>query len=104
MSEATMPEANAPEPTLNEMPEADAAKLRELGAKLDQANIKRIGSYHFAMVMGALTLWGAAEAWAQVTGWTIARRFDPAGSASMNTSVKRSRPARSGRSFRIAEQ
>jgi len=24
------------------------------------------------MVMGALTLWGAAEAWAQVTGWAIA--------------------------------
>ena len=73
MSEATMSEAHAPEPTLNEMPEADAAKLRELGAKLDQANIKRIGSYHFAMGMGALTLWGAAEAWAQVTGWTIAQ-------------------------------
>ena len=50
----------------------DPAALREFAAKLDRANLKKIGAFHFALVMGALTLWGAAVAWAQVTGWVIA--------------------------------
>ena len=53
-------------------PTPDPAAMREFAAKLDRANMKKIGALHFAMVMGALTLWGAAEAWAQTTGWVIA--------------------------------
>jgi len=53
-------------------PTPDPKALREFAAKLDRANMKKIGAFHFAMVMGALTLWGAAEAWAQTTGWAIA--------------------------------
>ncbi|MEM9174664.1 MAG: hypothetical protein AAGC67_05480 [Myxococcota bacterium] len=53
-------------------PTPDPAALRDFAAKLDRANMKKIGAFHFAMVMGALTLWGAAVAWAQTTGWAIA--------------------------------
>ena len=53
-------------------PTPDPAALRAFAAKLDKANMKKIGAFHFAMVMGALTLWGAAVAWAQTTGWAIA--------------------------------
>lgn len=63
MAEATM---ETPSPT-------DVAALEEAARAFDVARMKRIGSYHFALVMGALTLWGAAEAWAQSTGWAIAQ-------------------------------
>ena len=53
-------------------PPPDPAALRAFAAKLDKANMKKVGAFHFAMVMGALTLWGAAVAWAQTTGWAIA--------------------------------
>lgn len=53
-------------------PNPDPAALRAFAAKLDRANMKKVGALHFAMVMGALTLWGAAETWAQTTGWLIA--------------------------------
>ena len=53
-------------------PTPDPAALRAFAAKLDKANMKKIGAFHFAMVMGALTLWGAAVAWAQTTGWVLA--------------------------------
>jgi hypothetical protein len=62
MTEATIDTAAA---------EADA--LREAARQIDRARMIQIGSFHFAMVMGALTLWGAGEAWAQVTGWGLAR-------------------------------
>ena len=55
-----------------EAPAPDPQAMRDFAAKLDRANMKKIGALHFAMVMGALTLWGAAEVWAQTTGWAIA--------------------------------
>ncbi len=39
----------------------------------DLARLKRIGALHFVMVMGALTLWGAADAWATTSGWGLAQ-------------------------------
>ena len=51
----------------------EAYATREAARAADRARMKRIGSYHFAMVMASLTLWGAAQAWAQVTGWGIAQ-------------------------------
>ena len=47
----------------------DAVDLAQLARELDRARMKQIGSYHFAMVTGALTMWGAAVAWFQVTDW-----------------------------------
>ncbi|NNL67581.1 MAG: hypothetical protein HKP30_15130 [Myxococcales bacterium] len=63
MAEATTDPAKADE----------AAELKELAAQLDRARMIQIGSFHFAMLMGVITLWGAAETWLQVTGWGIAR-------------------------------
>ena len=62
----------AAEATIETESTPDPAALREFAEKIDRANMKKIGAFHFALVMGALTLWGAAEAWAQVTGWAIA--------------------------------
>ncbi len=39
----------------------EAAKLEQLARDLDRARLKQIGGFHFALVIGALTLWGAAE-------------------------------------------
>lgn len=39
----------------------------------DLANLKKIGMLHFALVMAALTLWGAADAWAVSSGWPLAQ-------------------------------
>ena len=61
------------EATVDPNPAAEAAALRDLARDLDRAHIKQIGSLHFAMVMGVITMWGAAEAWAQVSGWGIAQ-------------------------------
>lgn len=63
MAEATMASNQA----------AETAALAEVAREFDHARMKQIGGFHFAMVMGALTLWGAAETWAQVTGWGIAQ-------------------------------
>jgi hypothetical protein len=52
---------------------AEAAALEQAARELDRARMKQIGGYHFAMVVGALTLWGAAATWAQETGWAIAQ-------------------------------
>lgn len=60
MAAATTPDSN------------EAADLQKLAQDLDRARLKQIGGFHFALVIGALTLWGAAETWAQVTGWGIA--------------------------------
>jgi hypothetical protein len=38
----------------------------------DLRNLRGVAGLHFVMVMGALTLWGAADAWATVTDWSIA--------------------------------
>jgi hypothetical protein len=62
MAEATMETAMA----------SDAEATTRSDPKVDRARMKRIGSQHFVLVMGALTLWGAAETWARTTGWTIA--------------------------------
>lgn len=59
------------EATLDANP-AEAAALEEAAREFDRARMKQIGGYHFAMVMGALTLWGAAATWAEVTGWALA--------------------------------
>lgn len=53
--------------------DTDHAALQDAARALDRARMQQIGSFHFALVMGALTLWGAAETWAQVTGWGIAQ-------------------------------
>lgn len=60
MAEATM------DPT-------EVAALKDAAREFDRAGIMKLGSFHFAMVMGALTMWGAAETWAQLTGWGIAQ-------------------------------
>lgn len=56
-----------------ETPTPDPQALRDFARKLDLANMKKIGATHFAMVMGALTLWGAATVWALETGWALAQ-------------------------------
>ena len=55
------------------MDATEVAALQEAARKFDRCRMKQIGSYHFAMVFGALTLWGAALTWAQVTGSTLAQ-------------------------------
>lgn len=50
----------------------ETAALEKMARDIDRSRMKRIGSQHFVMVVGALTLWGAALAWAEVTGWGIA--------------------------------
>ena len=39
----------------------------------NRANRKKVATIHLVMVMGALTLWGAADAWAVQSGWGLAR-------------------------------
>lgn len=55
------------------MDPSEVAALQSAAREFDRAGIIKLGSYHFAMVMGALTMWGAAETWAQATGWGIAQ-------------------------------
>ncbi|MEO2166608.1 MAG: hypothetical protein ABGY42_00550, partial [bacterium] len=50
----------------------ETAALEKMVRDIDRDRMKQIGSQHFTMVVGALTLWGAALAWAEVTGWGIA--------------------------------
>jgi hypothetical protein len=38
----------------------------------DRANLRQVAALHFVMVMAALTLWGAADAWAVTSGWSLA--------------------------------
>lgn len=49
------------------------AAVAEREAKQNRANLGKVGPIHLAMVMGAITLWGAADSWAFVTGWGLAR-------------------------------
>ena len=60
------------ESTIDGNEAAQAAALQDAARALDRARMKQIGGYHFAMVMGALTMWGAAETWARVSGWSLA--------------------------------
>ncbi len=46
--------------------EADDRKKR------DRARLKSVAIRHGAYVLAALTLWGAADAWASATGWLLA--------------------------------
>jgi hypothetical protein len=62
MSEATLETTDASQMAANEA----AARA------IDRARVKQIGQLHFAMGMGALTLWGAADAWSSVSGLAIA--------------------------------
>lgn len=58
-----------------EPPEAqtdDTAALQDLARAFDRARMRQIGAFHFALVMGVLTLFGAGVTWAQVTDWGIA--------------------------------
>ncbi len=50
----------------------EVAALKNAARDFERARILQIGGFHFAMVMGALTMWGAAQTWAQVTGWAVA--------------------------------
>jgi hypothetical protein len=50
----------------------ETAAMQSAARQLDRARMIQIGSFHFAMVTGALIMWGAAETWAQVTGWAVA--------------------------------
>jgi len=58
--------------------EEDGDRFRDEAAEIpfdreaDLANLKNVGRIHFAMVMAALTLWGAADAWATQSGWALA--------------------------------
>ena len=54
-------------------PAAEAAALKEAARLFDLARMRKVGGVHFTMVMGALTLWGAAEAWAELSGWGVAQ-------------------------------
>ncbi|MGH0037943.1 MAG: hypothetical protein ACQGVK_23175 [Myxococcota bacterium] len=60
------------EGTIDANDAAEAAALRDAARAIERARLVQIGSFHFVLVMGALTLWGAAEAWAQTTGFRIA--------------------------------
>ncbi|MDP6978002.1 MAG: hypothetical protein QF570_05290 [Myxococcota bacterium] len=55
------------------MDPSEVAALEQAAREFDRSRMKQIGSYHFAMVFGALTLWGAAQTWAQVTGSSLAQ-------------------------------
>ncbi len=59
------------EATIDTTQAAEVAALQRAAREIDRARMKQIGSFHFAMVMGALTLWGAALTWARVTGWGV---------------------------------
>jgi len=63
-----------------------AAALQDLARELDRARMRKIGGYHFAMVVAALTLWGAAASWAESSGWALAS-FAAAGTALVAGSV-----------------
>ncbi len=43
------------------MIDTEAAAMQSLARQIDRARMAQIGSFHFAMVTGALTLWGAAK-------------------------------------------
>jgi len=56
---------------------ADTATPRaldpEVARKIDVSRLKDHARFHFVFVMGAITLWGAADAWATVSGLGIAQ-------------------------------
>ena len=67
-----MSEASTSERDLAESGEREKAALQKAARAMDWVRMRQIGGYHFAMVVGALTLWGAAVTWAQLTGWMVA--------------------------------
>lgn len=68
------------------MSPAELSELRDLASAFDLARMKKIGSFHFTIIVGALTMWGAAVTWAQSTGWALAD-FAAIGSALVAGSV-----------------
>lgn len=46
--------------------------LIEARNKRDRQRLQRVARKHGAIVLAALTLWGAADAWASSTGWLLA--------------------------------
>ncbi len=55
------------------MPPEEERQPAEMDWKKERANLKKVGLVHFLAVMAALTLWGAADSWASVSGWWLAR-------------------------------
>jgi len=51
------------------MPPEEERPPAEMDWKKERANLKKVGLVHFLAVMAALTLWGAADSWASVSGW-----------------------------------
>lgn len=60
------------EATIEGSETAQAAALERAAREIDRARMRQLGSFHFAMVIGALTIWGAAQNWAQSTGSALA--------------------------------
>lgn len=67
-----MAEGTMSEPALDVPSAEETQTLRRAAREFDLARMRKIGGFHFALVMGALTMWGAAETWAQTTGWGLA--------------------------------
>jgi hypothetical protein len=53
-------------------PTSTAEEQRAFVRAVDAARMKSIGGVHLAAVMAAITLWGAADAWAVASGLTLA--------------------------------
>lgn len=60
------------EATLDTNDAAELAALQDAARAIERARLKQIGSFHIAMVLGAITLWGAALTWSQWSGSTLA--------------------------------
>ena len=61
------------EATMESLSPAELAELRDAARAFDFAHMRKVGGFHFAMVVGALTMWGAAVTWAETSGWTLAQ-------------------------------
>lgn len=54
------------------MSEATSAEMEALSRALDKARLQSVAGFHFVLVTGAITLWGAADVWAVQSGWGLA--------------------------------
>lgn len=60
------------EATMDTMSSAARAELEAAAREFDFARMKQIGGVHFAMVVGSLTMWGAAMTWSDASGSALA--------------------------------
>ncbi|MFK7896686.1 MAG: hypothetical protein AB8G23_12670 [Myxococcota bacterium] len=60
------------EATMENLSATEIAELRDAARAFDLARMKKVGGVHFAMVIAALTVWGAALTWSESTGWVLA--------------------------------